>query len=259
MGHPLRRVVSMEPRLPIWLTHLWQRRIEHERLGVVFGAGVSHDAGVPMWEELIERLAVAAKVPKDRMALHKQARFPETFLAEILFRKHCTEEEKASNHLTSKYRGYHLNSTWRDKIRKCLYQNIKATDFLEITKAHAYLSALAKLICDARFAVTFNFDDIVDEAVIGCAARSNMPNPEVTLIVAGRFVSGSKRMFVLCFRSVTILWWSVPCVGRSETFTKYRNGFGVGGGSSIERICRTCVLLGGTGLNDRAGMGSQPL
>jgi hypothetical protein len=178
-GHPLERAVSLEARLPIWLTHLWQRRFEHERLGIVFGAGVSRDAGVPMWEELVGRLATAAKVPEERMALHKQARFPETFLAEILFRKHCSEEEKTSSHLSSKYRGYHLNSTWREKIRECLYQSIKAEDFTEITKNHVYLSALAKLICDARFAVTFNFDDIVDEAVVGCATNSGMPNPEI--------------------------------------------------------------------------------
>src|SRR5580693_1578844 len=110
--HPLARAISEERRLPIWLTHIWQRCLDHDRLGLVLGAGVSRDAGIPMWEELLERLAKAANVPEQRMALHKEARFPETFLAEILFRKHSAAAELATPKLSSKYRAYHVNSTW---------------------------------------------------------------------------------------------------------------------------------------------------
>src|SRR5436305_15221132 len=96
--HPLARAVSQEPRLPVWLTHIWQRRFDHDRLGLVLGAGVSRDAGVPMWEELVRRLTTVAKMSPVRMAVHKKARYPETFLAEILFRKHCADEnDKKSN------------------------------------------------------------------------------------------------------------------------------------------------------------------
>ena len=176
--HPLAHAVSEEPRLPIWLTHIWQRRHEHDRLGLVLGAGVSRDADIPMWEELVERLAMESNVPAQRMALHKKARFPETFLAEILFRKHSKDQAGSISDLSSKYRGYHVNSTWKQKIRKCLYQKVENKDFEEITRNHIYLKPLAELVCKARFAVTFNFDDIVDQAVISYVEEAKKANPD---------------------------------------------------------------------------------
>jgi hypothetical protein len=119
-----------------------------------------------MWEELVRRLAKAAGIPEERMVLHKEASFPETFLAEILFRKHCADQELATPKLTPKYRAYHINSTWKEHIRACLYQETEGRTFTEITKDHIYLKPLARLLCSARFAVIFNFDDIVDQAVV---------------------------------------------------------------------------------------------
>jgi hypothetical protein len=179
--HPLARAISEERRLPIWLTHIWQRCLDHDRLGLVLGAGVSRDAGIPMWEELLERLAKAANVPEQRMALHKEARFPETFLAEILFRKHSAAAELATPKLSSKYRAYHVNSTWKEKIRDCLYEELENKNFDEITRNHIYLKALAKLICRARFAVIFNFDDIVDQAVISHVDETRKASHEATI------------------------------------------------------------------------------
>ncbi len=185
-GHPLAKAVLQESRLPTWMTHIWQRRCDHDRLGLVLGAGVSYDAKIPMWEELVKLLAAAAKVSEARMSLHKDARLPETFLAEILFRQHSLDQEDSISHLKQKHRPYHVNSLWKEKIRKCLYQNVENKDFAEITKDHAYLRVLAKLICKARFAVTFNFDDIVDEAVSLCVSetlaadsKSKIANPEI--------------------------------------------------------------------------------
>src|SRR5271170_3168638 len=115
------------------------------------------------------------------MTLHKQARFPETYLAEILFRKHSADQTSATSRLSSKYRGYHVNSTWKQKIRRCLYQKIENKDFEEITKNHIYLKPLAKLICASSFAVIFNFDDIVDQAVISCVEETRKANPKSTI------------------------------------------------------------------------------
>jgi SIR2-like domain len=49
----------------------------------------------------------------------------------------------------------------------------------DITKKHQYVKPLAELVCKAGFAVTFNFDDIVDEAVTQHAAAAGFPNPEI--------------------------------------------------------------------------------
>jgi hypothetical protein len=183
-GEILIKAAEKQPQLPVWLTHLWQRRLDHKRLGLVLGAGVSYDAGIPMWEELVGRLATAANVPADRMKLHKDARIPETYLAEILFRKHSDEEKLNSESFNSKNKVHHINSSWKEKIRKCLYRDVDGKDFKEILKDHPYLKDLAKLVCESRFAVTFNFDDIVDEAVVTRVEeltkdRSDVAVPEI--------------------------------------------------------------------------------
>lgn len=175
---PLSKAILAEPRLPVWLTHLWQRRLDHNRLGLVLGAGVSRDAGIPMWEELVRNLSKANKVSKARMALHKKARFPETFLAEILYRKHCSDGKRAS-FPSERFRNYHLNATWKEKIRKCLYQRVGNRRLSDITKRHSYLKSLATLVCNTRFTVTFNFDDIIDEAAIEHARQEKLPKPEI--------------------------------------------------------------------------------
>jgi hypothetical protein len=43
-GEMLKNATEQQPQLPVWITHMWQRRVEHSRLGLVLGAGVSHDA-----------------------------------------------------------------------------------------------------------------------------------------------------------------------------------------------------------------------
>ena len=177
-GKILKKATERQPQLPVWITHMWQRRTEHSRLGLVLGAGVTRDAGIPMWEELVTRLTKAAGMPEERMRLHKKARYPETFLAEILFRKHFADQKSAKVDRES-FRIYYVNSTWKEKIRTCLYRDVRNLKLSNIAKKHTYLMPLAKLVCNARFAVTFNFDDIVDEAVIACAKEMGLAKPEI--------------------------------------------------------------------------------
>lgn len=53
------------------------------------------------------------------------------------------------------------------------------TTLQEILDKHDYLAALAQLVYNAQFTVTFNFDDIVDDAVYKYADDQNGVNPEI--------------------------------------------------------------------------------
>src|SRR5579871_310396 len=175
----LTKPVIDEPRLPLWATYLWQRLNENQRVGLVLGAGVTADAGCPVWSELVGQLSKAMKVPKKRIASHRKAGLSETFIAEVMYRNHCGKEDAKNGEVSLKLRALLSDASWRDEIHHCLYGSLSGRTFDEITKKHLYLKPLAKLICKARFAVTFNFDDIIDEAVTLHAAHNGIPNPEV--------------------------------------------------------------------------------
>jgi hypothetical protein len=173
--HPLKFPLSEQPQLSVWLTYLWQRREEARRLGLVLGAGVTRDAGCPVWSELVRRLSKAFHISQHRMKGHRDAGLSETFIAEVVFRHHSSKHKKVE----LPFRGVIVDAAWRKQVHKCLYKGIVTKKLSEITKKHRYIKPLAELVCKAGFAVTFNFDDIVDETVTQYAAAANFPNPEI--------------------------------------------------------------------------------
>jgi hypothetical protein len=150
--NPLVSAISKESRLPLWMTHLWQRLHEHSRLGLVLGAGVSYDAKIPLWPELVKRLATAAGITQERLALHQKERFPETFLAEILLRKHNSDEAKAAaKHSFDRHHDHRVNASWKQKIRECIYKDIADKSFEDVAKGHTYLRASRHLCAKLVF------------------------------------------------------------------------------------------------------------
>lgn len=178
-GELLKAATEQQPQLPVWITHMWQRRVEHSRLGLVLGAGVSYDANIPMWNELVKRLMTLAGFPQDRMDAHKNDGLTPTLLAEMAYRRHLDSETSVHSGMPLKFRRYQVDASWCVKIHSCLYENVLGKTFEDIVKPHVYLDSLAELICKSQFAVTFNFDDIVDEAVIAYADKGKGPNPEI--------------------------------------------------------------------------------
>ncbi len=183
---PLAIAIKEQPRLPLWLTHLWQRASEHKRLGLVLGAGVSYDAKVPLWGKLVSRLAEAAGISEQVLSQHQKERFPETFLAEILYRHHHADHPKSADNPTDRFHEYRVNSAWKQKIRECLYRDVGDKTFEDIAREHIYLKGLASLVCKSGFTVTLNFDDIVDQAVTAhvedilvAAPDTPIANPEI--------------------------------------------------------------------------------
>jgi SIR2-like domain len=180
-GEMLKKATEHQPQLPVWITHMWQRRTEQSRLGLVLGSGVSRDADIPMWPELVGRLMAAADFPSDRMEAHKNDGVAPTLLAEMVYRSHFNSQTRDHSEMHAKFRRYQVDASWCVKIHACLYEKVLGKNFAEIAEPHAYLEALAELVCKSEFAVTLNFDDIVDEAVIAHMEKGRGPNPEIII------------------------------------------------------------------------------
>jgi hypothetical protein len=164
------------------MSHLWQRLHEHDRLGLILGAGASYDAGCPLWTELIKLLAQrVARGQGPAMRAHRRAALPETYLTQILYFLHGEKMEASSRAPTDLLR-FHVRSTWMDIVHKLLYKKNERLSFTDIAERHPYLSDLGELVCRSGFVVNFNFDDIVDEAAIRHAESATpdpLPLPEV--------------------------------------------------------------------------------
>lgn len=74
---------AAQPSLSMWIAHMWQRLHDHKRLGLILGAGVSFDAGCPLWKELVTRIINEKKIS---LAVDRSDGLSETYVAEILFR-----------------------------------------------------------------------------------------------------------------------------------------------------------------------------
>ncbi len=178
----LRGAISAQPLLPLWMSHLWQRLHEHDRLGLILGAGVSYDAGCPLWTELIKQLSRrVARGQGAALRAHRRSGLPETYLTQILYLLHGEKMMARSRAPTDLLR-FHVRSTWMDVVHKLLYKTNERLSFVDISARHPYLSELGELVCRSGFVVNFNFDDIVDEAAIRhaeAAIPDPLPLPEV--------------------------------------------------------------------------------
>src|SRR5690349_13337645 len=84
----LARVIAVARRQPLLVRHLGHIRQRHDerRLGFVVGAGVSEQAGVPLWNQLIERLSQFYG-EKGTPESYKKAKLSATLIAQFIFNR----------------------------------------------------------------------------------------------------------------------------------------------------------------------------
>ena len=169
--------IAGQPNLPVWLTHIWQRRGAN-KLGLILGAGVSLDAGCPSWEDLVKRLIRKAKGMAKTMKAHKKAGLHTTYITQILYSLHQEKMKKLPASVPREFEPFLVDSTWMEIIHGALYKDLANDTFNDILARHSYLEALGQLVCLVGFAVNFNFDDLVDEAAIQFSKSMGKEHPE---------------------------------------------------------------------------------
>ena len=79
--------INRQPQLTRFLCHIYQR-LHQQRLNLVTGAGISVDAGVPLWYGLLERLAENSKELQDDLLAHRKAGLTPEYLGQIIYHRH---------------------------------------------------------------------------------------------------------------------------------------------------------------------------
>src|ERR1700679_3170391 len=78
---------SRQPRLARFVCHMYQR-LQQKRVNLVTGAGISIEAKIPGWNDLLARLSAAdAELAKDVQS-HLEARLHPEYLGQIVYHRH---------------------------------------------------------------------------------------------------------------------------------------------------------------------------
>lgn len=173
--HNLLAVARREPRFLRHLGHLRQRS-DHHRLGFALGAGISQQAHVPMWGQLIERLYrhYGETIP-DR---YKEPGHAATMTAQYIFNRFKTSKRQdVTYQLNPAIVNITIENDWYRHIHEAIYRKVPSLE--EIAVQHPYLAELAFLVFNASFCLTLNFDDLLDrltERVIIEGSTRERPN-----------------------------------------------------------------------------------
>jgi len=155
-------LMELVRREPLFVRHLGHMRQRHDDrgLGFVLGAGVSEQAGVPLWRELISRLSChyGDDGPPSE---YTQKGYSATLLAQFIYNRFRNAERlRVSPEKGPRLVSIAVKNSWYRHIHESIYRSVGKLD--AIKKNHPYLQELANIIYFSPFCLTLNFDDIVD-------------------------------------------------------------------------------------------------
>ena len=156
----LSAALKRQPHLPRFLCHIYQR-LEQKRLNLVTGAGISVEAGVPSWIDLLNRLAEDPPELKTDIIEHRKTGLSNEYLGQIIYHRHRKTPLRGTDSFLKEAR---INHKWAHSIHKAIYQKVP-TDIDKIVNRHPYLASLRDLARTVSLVINFNFDDILADAI----------------------------------------------------------------------------------------------
>jgi hypothetical protein len=144
-----------------------RRQVSEGRFGLVFGSGLSKRIGIPTWKHLVRSLARDPRIQGEDVLEIAAPRAGLPYLTEVLFehykRKRYEAAVKTAHH--TRQLDFQISAEWRELIRERLYADVKG-DLGEAIAGHPYLAQYIPLIQHSRMTVTYNFDDLIEQALL---------------------------------------------------------------------------------------------
>ena len=144
-----------------------RHQFESKRFGLVFGAGISRSFQLPGWGDFVKNIAADREVQGKNILERFTARDSLPFKTELLF-QHFRKLQAKRGPATNIHSLEFDNRTFAKWIKICakhLYKNAPA-NFSATLKNHPYLSALLPIIQGTQLAITYNFDDYLERALM---------------------------------------------------------------------------------------------
>jgi hypothetical protein len=187
------------------IVHL-RRQLEAGRLVLIFGTGLTQQVGIPSWNKLNEEIAADDRVQGvkllgrplsetiDDFLAHESretvakllsgAGPEETITTQRLFE--CFKNKKYLNESPSEYHSPKLDASiygeWRQIIREKLYKNAGLPE--QILNKHTYLKSFLPIIQYMPLTVTYNFDDIIENALSADSLKKGVDSRQYEIITS---------------------------------------------------------------------------
>lgn len=130
-------------------------KYQHEELALFLGAGVSIDSGIPLWNELINKLLakmIASRLKKTKLSTEELNR-----IINIAYQN----QENSSITQMRYIRSAFDNTTYNKLVHDALYTN-KPTIKSELLKAISIICKPTRNHIGVQGIVTYNFDDLIE-------------------------------------------------------------------------------------------------
>lgn len=149
-----------QPKLGRFLAHLFQRT-RSGRLGLVTGAGISVDAGVPSWRNLLTRLSERSLELQVDLQDHMSSGLHPEYLGQIIYHR---LRDGWGGDVSENLKEAHIDNGWAEAIHDAIYKDVEG-DINSIISAHPYLAQLRNLCQKVSLVINFNFDDLLSDAM----------------------------------------------------------------------------------------------
>jgi len=147
---------------PKALVHLRQQ-FQSNRLGLVFGAGISKDLSFPNWDELVKGIAYHEWIRGKDIYESSSRWSSSTAITQLLFQhfKASRIAQLESEFPSIAYRERRVMSDWREVVHEVLYKKSLESRKAKV-EGHPYLKDFIPLINKSEFSINYNFDDTIE-------------------------------------------------------------------------------------------------
>ena len=146
------------------VVHL-RSQFAEKRFGLILGAGVVTDFNVPMWPELVRKVAADPDVKGTQLLKGEASKKSLPYQAEMLFQHYRKKARtKIALGTSELFVQSVINAGWSKICGKYIYAS--APKRLDVAlKKHGYFSSLLPLVRGSHLTITFNFDDFLERAL----------------------------------------------------------------------------------------------
>ncbi len=143
------------------IVHMRQQFHRKEMFGLVLGSGVSKGFNIPIWDILVERIALNKDV--DGMEILKNHKGSLTSASQMLFEHYRAKElEDTYNTIEDREKEDKIRKEFKRIVHEELWRDFEESNL----KIHPYIKPYLNIIKESNLTVNYNFDDTIQTLLL---------------------------------------------------------------------------------------------